>query len=121
MSETRTPVGPRAANAQLSLYVHAHARYHGELLCEWLLEHARTLGCARAALFRATAGFGPHGVIREEAFFELTDDLPMKLELLLGQALVEPLLDSLRQREIHVSYAWTPITFATLGGERTDG
>ena len=102
-------------HVQLSVYVHARAKHHGEQLAEWLLEHARSMGCPRASLFRAIAGFGAGGVIREEAFFELTDDLPLKLELLLEATQVEPLLASLRERDIHASYAVVPITLGTLG------
>jgi Uncharacterized conserved protein len=50
------------------------------LLSEWLLEQAKQHGLGGGSVFRAIAGFGRHGVLHEEQFFELADDLPVKVE-----------------------------------------
>ena len=54
---------------RLYFYAHLRARHDGMLLSEWLLEQARRQGIGGGSVFRATAGFGRHGVLHEEAFF----------------------------------------------------
>jgi PII-like signaling protein len=46
---------------------------------------AKRLKLGGGSVFRATAGFGRHGVMHHEAFFELADDLPQKIEFLLSE------------------------------------
>jgi hypothetical protein len=41
----------------LRLYMHESRRFHGMLLYEWLLEHARKLGVHGGSAFRAVAGY----------------------------------------------------------------
>ncbi|MDE2318050.1 MAG: DUF190 domain-containing protein, partial [Xanthomonadaceae bacterium] len=67
----------------LRFYTHLHARHDGLLLSEWLLEQAKKHKLGGGSVFRAIAGFGRHGVLHQEAFFELADDLPVKVEFLL--------------------------------------
>jgi PII-like signaling protein len=74
----------------LKFYVQENRRHHGILAYEWLLEAARTLGIHGGSAFRAIAGFGRHGKLHEEHFFELAGDLPVEV----GFALTEE--DSLR-------------------------
>jgi PII-like signaling protein len=69
----------------LYFYCHLRAKHDGMLLSEWLLEQAKQHGLGGGSVFRAIAGFGRHGVLHEEQFFELADDLPVKIEFLLRE------------------------------------
>jgi PII-like signaling protein len=88
----------------LSFYVSEKQRHDGKPLYEWLLEEARTLGVHGGSAFRAIAGFGRHGRLHEETFFELAGELAVKVEFILEEALAEKLLDALRARNIKVFY-----------------
>jgi PII-like signaling protein len=99
----------------LYFYCHVRARHDGRLVSEWLLEQARRLGIGGGSVFRASAGFGRHGVLREEQFFELADDLPLKVEFLLREDQAELLLQSVRAASVDVVYARSPADFAVLG------
>ncbi len=99
----------------LTFYCHVRARYNGLLITEWLLEEARHQGIGGGSVFRATAGFGRHGVLREEAFFELADDLPAKVEFLLARDKAEQLLAQVRTAGVDVVYALAAVEFAVLG------
>ncbi|MFT3790053.1 MAG: DUF190 domain-containing protein [Rudaea sp.] len=44
------------------------------LLYEWLLERARKLGIHGGSAFRAIAGYGRHGRLHEQQFFELAGE-----------------------------------------------
>lgn len=101
---------------QLTFYCHRHARHDGMLLSEWLLEQAKHNGLAGGSVFRAIAGFGRHGVLHEEQFFDLGDDLPVKVEFLLRPEQAEALLALVRKAGVDAVYAQTPASFARLGG-----
>ncbi|MBQ4856187.1 DUF190 domain-containing protein [Rhodanobacter sp. B2A1Ga4] len=100
----------------LTFYCHSRAKHDGMLLSEWLLEQARAHGLGGGSVFRAIAGFGRHGVLHEEQFFELADDLPVKIEFLLREEQVELLLQLVRAAGVDATYARSPASFAVLGG-----
>lgn len=102
---------------RLCFYAHVRARHDGLLLSEWLLEQARRQGIGGGSVFRATAGFGRHGVLREEAFFELADDLPVKVEFLLRPEQAEAFLAHVRGAGVDVVYATSAIRFGVLGAQ----
>ena len=99
----------------LYFYCHSRARHDGMLLSEWLLEQARAHGLGGGSVFRAIAGFGRHGVLHEEQFFELADDLPVKIEFLLREEQAELLLQLVRGAGVDATYARTPASFAVIG------
>lgn len=99
----------------LYFYCHAHTKHGGMLLTEWLLEQARKNGLGGGSVFRACAGFGRHGVLHEEQFFELADDLPVKVEFLLGESQAATLLQLARDADVDAIYAYSPASFALLG------
>ena len=100
---------------QLCFYTRVRARHDGMLLSEWLLQLARREGIGGGSVFRAIAGFGRHGVLHEEAFFELTDDLPVKVEFLLTPAQAETLLSRARAAGVDAVYATSTIRLGVLG------
>jgi PII-like signaling protein len=99
----------------LYFYCHSRAKHDGMLLSEWLLEQAKAHGLGGGSVFRAIAGFGRHGVLHEEQFFELADDLPVKVEFLLREEQAELLLQLVRNAGIDATYARSPASFAVLG------
>jgi PII-like signaling protein len=101
----------------LRFYTHAHARHDGMLLSEWLLEQAKKHKLGGGSVFRAIAGFGRHGVLHQEAFFELADDLPVKVEFLLRESEAEALLQLVRDAGAELVYARGPASIGVLGKE----
>jgi PII-like signaling protein len=99
----------------LRFFMHANARHRGMLLSEWLLEQARHKRLGGGSVFRAIAGFGRHGVLHEEQFFDLADDLPVKVEFLLGEAEAEQLLAAIRAEHPELVYARSQVEFGVLG------
>ena len=101
----------------LTFYCHSRTKHDGMLLSEWLLEQAKARGLGGGSVFRAIAGFGRHGVLHEEQFFELADDLPVKIEFLLREEQAELLLQLVRGAGVDATYASMPASFAVLGGD----
>ena len=84
---------------------------------ERLAEYAKRHGLGGGSVFRATAGFGRHGVLHEEAFFELADNLPVKVEFLLRPEQAEAFLALVREAGVHAVYATSTIRFGVLGAQ----
>jgi PII-like signaling protein len=103
----------------LSFYVLENVKHKHRLLYEWLLEHAKAIGVDGGSALRAVAGFGRHGVLHEEQFFELAGNLTVKIEFILTDEMADRLLESLRQENVSVIYARSPAQFAVIGGRTT--
>jgi PII-like signaling protein len=100
----------------LRFYVQEHRRHAGLLLYEWLLEEAKRLGLHGGSAFRAIAGFGRHGIIHEQHFFELAGHLTVKVEFVVTQDEAERMLERLRREKIRLVYAMLPAEFGVLDG-----
>lgn len=98
----------------LYFYCHAHTRHDGMLLTDWLFKQAREQGLGGGSVFRATAGFGRHGVLHQEQFFELADDLPVKVEFLLSSPKADALVQLARDAGIDAVYAYSQASFALI-------
>lgn len=94
---------------QLIFYVSEKQHHQGKLFYEWLLEEARELGVHGGSVFHAIAGFGRHGKLHEETFFELAGELGVKVEFILDDLLVEQLLNRVRAQNIRVFYVRHPV------------
>ena len=99
----------------LRFYVH-QPRHGKELLFEWLLERARELGIHGGSAFFAAAGYGRHGVIHEQRFFELPAVLPVMVEFIVPAQEAERLLDLVRAEKIQCFATRTPTEVLLLDG-----
>ena len=100
----------------LRFYVHENRKHHGILLYEWLLETAKKAGIHGGSAFRAIAGYGRHGVLHEQHFFELAGDLTVEVEFLLSDEQAQTLLGLLRREQVRVFYASFPAEFGMIEG-----
>lgn len=91
-------------NIMLKFYVTEKQRHDGELLYEWLLEQARKLGVPGGSAFRASAGYGRHGRMHEDTFFELAGEQTVQVEFVLDAVLAERLLEALRPHRLNLFY-----------------
>jgi PII-like signaling protein len=101
----------------LRFYVHENRKHRGILIYEWLLETAKKAGIHGGSAFRAIAGFGRHGILHEQHFFELAGDLTVEVEFLLSDEQAEALLAQLREERVRVLYARTRAEFGMIEGK----
>lgn len=102
----------------LRFYMQENRKHRGILLYEWLLETAKKAGMHGGSAFRAIAGYGRHGVLHEQHFFELAGDLPVEVEFLLSDAEADALLELLRREKVRIVYARSRAELGMLeGGE----
>jgi uncharacterized protein len=102
----------------LRFYVHENRKHHHLALYEWLLDQAKAQGIRGGSAFRAIAGFGRHGILHEEHFFELAADLTIEVEFVVTDEEAERLLGLLRREQVSVFYARIPAEFGAIAGDR---
>ena len=95
----------------LKLFVSESRLHNSMLLYEWFLEQAKEMGVLGGTAFRAIAGFGRHGRLHEEAFFELAGELPVELEFLVSEKQAERLLDLLESENLRLFYSKYPAEY----------
>jgi len=89
----------------LRFYTYENRKHGGDLVYEWLLEQAKTLGIHGGSAFRAIAGFGRHGRLHEQHFFELAGDVPVLVEFIVTETEADSLIALMRKANIHLFYA----------------
>jgi PII-like signaling protein len=98
----------------LRFYVHENRKHRHILLYEWLLEQARAMGIHGGSAFRAIAGYGRHGVMHEEHFFELAGDLPVQVDFAVSDDEAQRLIALLAREGVDIFYVRMPIEFGTI-------
>jgi PII-like signaling protein len=100
---------------QLRFYTCENRRTHGVLIHDWLLSTARASGVHGGTATRAIAGFGRHGQMHEQHFFELAGDVPVVVEFLLDEATCWQLLDRIAAENLSLLYSCTPVDYGVTG------
>ena len=100
----------------LKFYVQEHRRHHGILAYEWILEEAKKLGIHGGSAFRAIAGFGRHGRMHEEHFFELSGNLSVEVGFALTEAEAEQFLAHLADEKLQLFFIKVPLQMGIVGG-----
>lgn len=103
----------------LRFIVHENRRCQGLSLHDWLLREARRLGIPGGGAFRGIAGYGRHGVLVEEHFFELASDLPVEVRFVCGEEQAGLLLDAVQAAELSLFYFMSPTRYGVVGVEKS--
>ena len=99
----------------LQFFIPEGEKHDGELLYEWLLEKAKKLGVPGGSAVRAVAGYGRHGVLHEQTFFELAGELPVEVIFITSAELADKLLAELERDGLSLFYAKSEAEFGILG------
>src|SRR4029450_3583182 len=89
----------------LRFYVHENRTHRHIALFEWLLEQAKKPGLPGGSACRAIAGFGRHGILHEEHFFELAAEMTVVVEFVVSDEEAEKLLALLRTERVSIFYS----------------
>ena len=112
--------GYSAEGVFLRFVVHENRRCHGLAVHDWLLQQARKQGIPGGCAFRGIAGYGRHGVLTEERFFELASDLPVEVRFVCSEAQAGVLLDAVEAAELSLFYVMTPTRYGVAGVEKSE-
>ncbi|MBW8072080.1 MAG: DUF190 domain-containing protein [Ferrovum sp.] len=98
----------------LKFYLHENRQHHHVLAYEWLLEQARALGIQGGSVFKSIAGYGRHGILHEDHFFELANDLPVEVVFVLSPEQSGQLLNLVREAGLPLLYVTMPVEYGIL-------
>lgn len=101
----------------LKFYIHESRLHHHQLVYEWLLEQAKAIGIHGGSAFKAIAGYGRHGVLHEDHFFELAGDLPVEVVFVVSDEETERLLALARDEKISLFYVRMPVEYGVMNGD----
>ena len=101
----------------LKFFLIENQRHEGQLLYQWLLRKASTLGFAGGSAFRAVAGFGRHHVLHEARFYELAGELPMEVVFVASRQDCDRLLAEVAAAGLSLFHYRTPAQAGTTSGE----
>ncbi|MBB1073802.1 DUF190 domain-containing protein [Rhodoferax sp. 4810] len=93
----------------LKFYVAENRIHHHKLTYEWLLEEAEAFGLHGGSAFRALAGFGRHGRLHEEHFFELAGDLAVEVGFVVTEDEADRFLAHLAKESLDLFYIRVPV------------
>jgi uncharacterized protein len=106
------------SSVYLKFYLTENRLRHGKLLQEWLLEKAKSLGLPGGSVFRAVAGYGRHGNLHENNFFELAGDLPVQVEFVLDDIHANQLLGVITAEGLDLPYVRFAVETGTTGAKK---
>jgi uncharacterized protein len=98
----------------LRFYTYESRKHGGALLYEWLLQFAREHGVHGGSAFRAIAGYGRHGRLHEQHFFELAGDVPVLVEFICAENEADALLAALHEANVELFYARIATEYASI-------
>ena len=78
---------------------------------------AQRLGLHGGSAFRAIAGYGRHGRLHEEHFFELAGDLSVEVGFALTEQEAQRLLDHLAGEKLRLFYIKLPLEMGMVGDD----
>ena len=104
----------------LRLYLHEEHKHHHQLLYEWLLQQAKKLGIHGGTVFRAVAGFGHHGKLHFQHFYELAGDLTMQVDFLVTEEEAERLLATIKHEGVRLLYMKVPVVLGVINPDASD-
>lgn len=79
----------------LTVYVNSTDQWHGRPLYAAIVQHCHDQGFAGATVYRAVEGYGVHRHIHTSRLLELTEDMPMRIEIVDQAGRIDALLTTL--------------------------
>lgn len=97
----------------LRFFSNEFQKHKGKLLYEWLLEFAKKHEVHGGMVLRGIAGFGRHGVIHHEHFFELASNVPIEVSFYMKKEEALNLIKLVREEKIDLFYSLSSCEFGT--------
>jgi PII-like signaling protein len=104
----------------LRFIIHEGRKFHGLIMHDWLLKKAQALGIHGGCAFHGIAGFGRHGILHEQMFWELSGDLPVEIRFVCSEEEAYRLLDVVEEAKLSVFYVISPTRYGIAGAEKSE-
>lgn len=98
----------------LRFYMHENQKHRGMLLYEWLLEQAKKQDIQGGSVFKTIAGYGRHGALHEQTFFELAGENTVLAEFIVDETEAGALINIAKQDGAPLFWAKFPVEFGEV-------
>jgi len=98
----------------LTLHMHEFQKHHGIVLYQWLLDFAKKNNIEGGSAYRAIAGYGRHGQMHEEHFFELASNVPLQVNFISEREKINQFLEKIKKENIHLFYTLSEVDYGIL-------
>jgi PII-like signaling protein len=95
-------------------FVQEGMKYEHQPIHEWMFSAAKAVGIHGGTAFRASAGYGRHGV-HEDSFFELAGKLPETLEFFAEADRIQALIQRVGDAGLKLVYVTHPVATGMTG------
>ncbi|HNF89401.1 MAG TPA: DUF190 domain-containing protein [Thiobacillaceae bacterium] len=95
-------------------FVREGMRHGNQPIHDWLFAEAKALGIGGGTAYRASAGYGRHG-LHEDSFFELAGKLPEALEFFAEAEPIEQLIRRVGEAGLKLVYVTHPVSTGVTG------
>lgn len=102
---------------RLRIFVHERVRHEGKPLYEALVHLARQRRLAGATVFRGIEGYGLHRHLHAARLVDVSDDLPMVVEMVDSEAHIRSFLAVAKALIPHGSVTLSPVEIVTYRAE----
>ncbi len=99
----------------LRIFIHEALRHHGLYLYEAIVEHARREGMAGATVFRGMEGYGLHRHLHTARLLDVSDDLPIIVEIVDTIERIRAFLPTLDPLIPHGAATLSPVSIVKHG------
>ena len=99
---------------RLTIFTSEMQKHRGKRMYEWLLEFAKEHSLHGGSAFRALTGYGRHGRMHGEHFFELASDVPVEVVFVMSSTEAKSFLLALKNEEISLMYVLSDVEYGSL-------
>lgn len=100
---------------QVTFFTQQDRRHGHQLLHEWLMNLAKSLGIRGSTAIVGAEGYGRHGRFHSAHFFELTDQ-PIEVVMVMNADQADRLFAQLEAEQVNLFYVKTLVEFGVVGG-----
>jgi PII-like signaling protein len=104
----------------LRFIVHENRKVGGLIMHDWLLKKAQKLGIHGGCAFHGIAGFGRHGILHEQTFWDLAGELPVEIRFVCSEEEAYRLLDAVEEAKLSMFYVFSPTRYGIAGADRAE-
>ena len=106
-----------ARGVKVEIFFPENAKHQSAKLDEWLFGAARWAGISGGAMYKAVAGYGRHGELRDEGFFDDDRTKPMMANFITTAPLADAFLEYLAKEGLKLFYTVSEVEYGVVGVE----
>jgi len=104
-----------ARGLKIEVYFPDSAKHEKVKLEDWLFRAARWVGISGGAMYKAVAGYGRHGELRDGGFFDDDRTQPMMASFITTPEVADAFLTYLAKEGLQLFYTLSEVEYGVVG------